>query len=386
MNTIKSNSDSTSFQGIDVAAIEKQLAAMWTKSEPKTPPGVKQTTAVTRACVLNLIIFSSSVDDHAATSALLDEVSNDHPGRFFLIIANRESVLPKLESKASVRCRKLESGRPEICGEQIILAVDGDALETTASAIAPLLVSDVPVFLWWKDAPDYDQHLWEHLVSISDRVVVDSSSFARPLEDIRKLASFLALEESEVKLTDLNWSRLTSWRTLIAAFWDVPVYRTHLDKLQSVSIRYCPANGVRDRVAAKPFLLTGWLASRLGWQSQGSEISNDLVVLNFRAGDQEITVTIEPSDYDPRCSGLVTSISMSTEGEQAGFDVFLSRKGNRLNTEVRIAGNVTAGRTLSYEPRNLGRRLSNELSFFSKDAIFEESLIMAARSLDPNFR
>jgi hypothetical protein len=77
---------------------------------------------------------------------------------------------------------------------------------------------------------------------------------------------------------------------------------------------------------------------------------------------------------------------MSTEGEQAAFDVFLSREGNRLNTEVRIGGVVAAGRTLSYEPKNLGRRLSNELSFFSKDAIFEESLVMAARSLDPNFR
>ena len=374
-------SNDDSFQGIDVGAIEKKLAGMWRDSEPPREPRDKQAPAITRACVLNLIIIASASEDCDAVSSLLDKVSTEHPGRAFLVLTDRKSDVARLESKASIRCRQVSSTRREICGEQITLVAEGLAVETSPSAIAPLLVPDVPVFLWWKEAPDFDDHLWNNLIPLCDRVIVDSASFARPLDDLRAMTSYLALAESQIKLTDLNWSRLSSWRTLIASFWDNPVYLDHLQHLKQVSIGFCPANGDTGRYAVKPLLLTGWLASRLGWKCNSSSVSNDLTIFEMQADGREITVNIRPTEYEPHCSGLVTSIAFSTEGELAGFDVFLSREGNRLSTEVRIGGVVTAGRTLTYEPKDLSRRLSSELSFFTRDAVFEESLAVTAEIL-----
>jgi glucose-6-phosphate dehydrogenase assembly protein OpcA len=61
-----------------------------------------------------------------------------------------------------------------VCGEQVTIVAAGAAVDTAASAIEPLVVPDVPVFLWWKDIPHEEDKLFNRLVELTDRVVIDS--------------------------------------------------------------------------------------------------------------------------------------------------------------------------------------------------------------------
>src|SRR5918997_636576 len=160
-------------KGIDAAKLERELNAMW--SEMSAPGGEGGSAGVVRACVLNLVVYAEGAEERAEVDELLSEVVERHP------------------------CRA------------IVLSAERGAGETRLDAfVAPLLVPDVPVFLWWKDIPHYDDGLFARLAGMADRVVIDSASFDRPHEDLRQLSGLL--EGGRVRLSDLNWGSLPGRR------------------------------------------------------------------------------------------------------------------------------------------------------------------------------
>ena len=78
----------------------------------------------------------------------------------------------------------------------------GPLVETASTAVAPLLVPDVPVFLWWKDIPHYDDKLFNRLSEMADRVVIDSASFDQPHQDLLRLAEIL--KSGKLHLSDIK--------------------------------------------------------------------------------------------------------------------------------------------------------------------------------------
>jgi glucose-6-phosphate dehydrogenase assembly protein OpcA len=378
MDLNSQTTNAPAFDGVDIAKIEKQLAAMWHETNPPAATDAASDYAVSRACALNLIIYTSARENCSAIYKLLDEVSAQHPGRTFLIVADRDATLPSLESDAGLICRKLGGGNKAVCNEQITFWAGGPALSSAASAIAPLLVPDVPVFLWWKDPPDYKDDLWTDLALMSDRIVVDSEHFSDIVDDFNSLKELVLKKDADIRLTDLNWGRLTTWRSLIAGFWDIPSYRSELDNIERASIGFNPDSNLRSGSSAKPLLLAGWLATRLGWKFESTDASGDQTCYTFDRLNRKITIEMAPSRSGPQCKGLVTSLSFTARGGSAEFTVRLSDDARRLTTEAHIDGQMTAGRTLSYEARSEGQRLSSELSFLNRDAVFENSVVVAA--------
>ncbi len=121
---------------------------------------VKQPMGVVRACVLNLVVYAEGAEARAEVDDLLGAVIERHPCRAIVLAAERGAAVPMLEAFVSTRCQLSARGRKRICGEQITIEAAGTAVETAATAVAPLLVPDVPVFLWWKDIPHYEDRLF----------------------------------------------------------------------------------------------------------------------------------------------------------------------------------------------------------------------------------
>ncbi|HEX9917755.1 MAG TPA: glucose-6-phosphate dehydrogenase assembly protein OpcA, partial [Pyrinomonadaceae bacterium] len=131
-------------QGIDVGRLEKELAANWQSAADG------EESSMTRVCVLNLIIYAAPGEDRAKIDELLDVVTEHAPGRTLVLIADRDSAEAKLEAYVSTRCQAVSRGAAkQVCGEQVTIEASGAAVDTAASAIEPLVVPDVPVFLWW---------------------------------------------------------------------------------------------------------------------------------------------------------------------------------------------------------------------------------------------
>ena len=367
-------------KGIDVGKIEKELAAMWRSAEDGT--GVNAESGVTRACAMNLMVYATAEEDRDKIDDMLDVVNEQHPGRALVLLADREASAPALEASVSTRCRRLGGSGRQVCGEQVTIEAAGAAVETVASAIAPLLVPDVPVFLWWKDIPHYEDTLFARLTLMADRVVIDSSCFDRPHEDLLRLADVIKLHPQFMTASDLNWGRLTAWRTLVASFWDVADYRPYLERIDRVRVEYDPPDVAPEEVAPKALLALGWLATRLGWNlKEGAAARQDSSThfLFLGAGGREIKAELCATERIEQCDGMLVSLAFSAEGAGAEFHVRLTDDRKKLETEAAIDGRRAVGRVLSYEQKTEGQRLSRELSLLQRDVIYEQALAFAAQ-------
>jgi glucose-6-phosphate dehydrogenase assembly protein OpcA len=364
-------------KGIDVGKIEKELAAMW-----KPADGSKEGSSesgVTRACALNLLVYSSVTDDRTEMEEVLDAVCEQNPSRTLWLMADREAAEAKLDAYVSTRCRMLGAGVRQICGEQVTIEAAGSALQNVGSAISPLLVPDVPVFLWWKDIPHYEDDLFNRMTAMSDRIVIDSAFFDHPYDDMRRLAQIIREREPLMTVSDLNWGRLTAWRMLMASFWDVPDYLPYLEKIDSITVEYDPPDVAPDQIAPKALLVVGWLASRLGWSFQGKDESEEGASFKLQANGRDLNILMRPSNGEWQVDGMLVSLTMSSTDSDTGFRVSFSEDRKRLETEASIGGARSVGRVLSYEQKTEGQRLSRELTLLQRDVIYEEALTFAVQ-------
>ncbi|HEV2707616.1 MAG TPA: glucose-6-phosphate dehydrogenase assembly protein OpcA [Pyrinomonadaceae bacterium] len=381
METQGERAASAGAKGIDAARLERELTAMWRANAVTGADGAP--TGMTRACVLNLVVYTSERDDRTALDAVLDEVFERNPCRALILRAGRAEEPASIKAYVSTRCQAAGRGRKLVCGEQVTIEARGRAVETAGSAVAPLLVPDVPVFLWWKDVPHYEDNLFDRLVGMADRVVIDSASFDHPRADLLRLAHLVG-ERTRFNLSDLNWCRLASWRTLVASFWDVADYRAYLDRIERVEIEYTWPEGAALELAPKAALTLGWMASALKWEIEpaGTSVENRETRFLLRAGERRIDVTARAQpDAGAHKSTVLTALKLTAP--DAEFHVAFRPEGTKLETGTRIgADRHVVGRVLAYEPRSEGARLNEELSFLTRDRVYERSLNFAARLLD----
>ncbi|MDQ2922002.1 MAG: glucose-6-phosphate dehydrogenase assembly protein OpcA [Acidobacteriota bacterium] len=365
-------------KGVDVNKIEKELASMW--SGVSEGGAASSNAGVTRACALNLIVYTTPWDDRSRLEDLLDQVNEQHPGRTLILVAYRDTATSRLEGYVSMRCRRLGGTGKQICGEQVSIEAGGLAVETAATAVAPLLVPDVPVYLWWKDIPHYEDKLFDRLAQMADRIVIDSAAFDHPYDDLLRLNKMIS-DRSRMRVSDLNWGRLTSWRTLLASFWDVPAYRPLLDEIDSVAIKSFSPKDAPDEVAPKALLLAGWLASRLGWELVGkaSHRTEGVAECELRAGDRSIALAFVQDKTAGRNEGMISTVTLSANNGAAKFSVAKRTDGTKLETEAQIGSERSVGRVLSYEIRSEAAQLSRELAFLSRDAIYEAAVAQVAQ-------
>jgi glucose-6-phosphate dehydrogenase assembly protein OpcA len=379
IQTQESTASLSTTKGIDVGKIEKELAVMWKPAVESE--GSNAESGVTRACALNLLVYATAADDREQIYEMLDAVCEQHPGRTLVLVADRAATEPKLDAYVSTRCRLLGGNRKQICGEQVTIEAAGSAADTAASAIEPLLVPDVPVFLWWKDIPHYEDKLFSRMTAMSDRMVIDSSCFDSPHKDLLRLARMIRERPQFMSASDLNWGRLTAWRNLVASFWDVPDYRPYLDKIERIVVEYDPPCFAPDEIAPQSLLAVGWLASRLGWsiEGNGEREENGAASFQLRASGREIKVLMHATKREGYADGILVSLTLSTGDASAEFRVAFSDDRKKLETEARVDGARTVGRVLSYEQKTEGQRLSRELSLLKRDLVYEEALASAAQ-------
>ncbi len=216
---------SSTMKGIDVGKIEQELSALWQQTSGDNKASEDAGSGVTRACVLNLLVYATEREQRDEVAHILGEVFEQNPCRALTLVADDDAAGEAgLTAHVSSHSRNLGKDLKQICGEQVTIEAKGAAINSVASALAPLLVPDVPVFLWWKDIPHYEDKLFDRMTALADRLVIDSCSFDHPHDDIKRLAQLIRERPDFVRTSDLNWGRLTSWRTLIASFWDVSEY------------------------------------------------------------------------------------------------------------------------------------------------------------------
>jgi len=212
--------------------------------------------------VLTLIIVTNEEAQYDAVRAAV-QAGREHPSRVLTVIPRK----PKADSRLDAEIRVGETGP----GATILLRLYGPLAQHADSVVAPLLVPDAPVVIWWPDELSASA-VKAALGVIAQRRVTDAAAGETPQEMLLHLA-----ETYQPGDTDLSWTRSTPWRSLLAATLDQPY-----PALLSGQVEAEPANPTADLIAA-------WLRLRLGIPvSRGESAGPGITSVSFDTPDGQI--------------------------------------------------------------------------------------------------
>jgi glucose-6-phosphate dehydrogenase assembly protein OpcA len=337
---------------VDVAKIEKELRELWKQmAHPTTPTGEN---AVTRACVVNLVICSPGETNDSSVSQVIGDISIHHPARTMILLPGSEG---SLSAWVTAQCHFAAGQRKQVCCEQIVVRAGGTEVEQLSSFVFPLLVPDLPVFLWWRGALNQHSGLIRELLETAHRAIFDSQVFSDPWHDFLVLGNLLRTHRADTAFSDLNWARLSMWRAAIAECFDIPELLSWLPRIEKVVIETAPG--------AQPLLLTAWLASRLKWRYTGKSPDQ----LNFFSR-QPTFVVMQPGRGD---SG-VEAVRFSFRSEASlSLEISKASDGTHLRRII-TTGDKTMERALLIPSQETSVLLSEQLDIPGRVPLYEEAL------------
>jgi glucose-6-phosphate dehydrogenase assembly protein OpcA len=362
---------------LDVEVVERALAELWQEGEGHD---VETDQPVLRSRAANLMAFVTSDASLQETQQTIRDLALLHPCRALVMLADRDGPDSDIEMFVSAFCqtgRKSQSA--ELCCEEVTLVAHGSFVSELTSAVTPLLVPDLPVFLWWQDLQTVNDDNFQPLTGAADRLVIDSVNLAAGNLDLHTIAQLFSRAGSDaIAVSDISWARLTSWRSLLANFYDVHEYRSALNDLQHVCIDYVAPEANPTGIATQALLFAGWLGSRLHWsiEPRATERGTSSFIARKQDGrtiDLELT-RIEPAGIKP---GRLAKIELRTGIGEALFVVQRSDDGSHLETHATIDGRSCPGRTLPVRNRSTAQLLSREMEILNRDTTYEDALRLA---------
>lgn len=335
----------------DVHSIQEELERVrWgLHDEEQYSEAAQHAAAEARASVLNLIAVVKNEPQLGDIMKVLDGLSVTNPSRTLILLAQEHRGGEKLEAEVSAQTRT-DSGH-RVTTEQVILHAHGEVAKHLSSVVTPLLISELPVMVWWPGLPDFESELFNDLCDLADRLVVDSDDgFER--EHLRTLLECSTRGQGHTSIGDFNWARLVPWRHLTAQFFDMPDMLARLGHAQGATISYGA-----ERPVAQALLLAGWLKSRMA--TVGIELPVKLV---------------EDSSHDHR----VARLDLYTSGPSSTARFTVRRiPGGRLCAEIRVGDQDAGTRTVGVPPRTGADLLAIQLTLPAHDVLFEQALAAA---------
>jgi glucose-6-phosphate dehydrogenase assembly protein OpcA len=366
----------STLRSLDAAAIERELNAFWENAGKET-----EQEGVARACVLNLLVYAPAAQATSSLDETLSEISIHHPSRTILIAADRAATDSALEAQAVTRCAFQPGVGKQVCGEQVTIHARGAQVNELHSAVTPLLLSDLPIYLWWHDVPPLADKTFNKLAEMSNRVIIDSASFADPEGDLISLSLLLRDRPKWTAMTDLNWARLTAWRALVSGFYDIAEYRPALSQVNRLVIEYAPPASNPEAISPRAMLIAGWIAARLGWRPDRvkRDRQSGAVTFEMLTNTQRIFIELRRTARETIEPGHLAQItlkadSFAEEASDASFTVTKSDEGTRLKTSIYIGYEARVGRVLSYARDSESQLLGRELEFLSRDRVYEQAV------------
>ncbi|GIH94670.1 glucose-6-phosphate dehydrogenase assembly protein OpcA [Planobispora siamensis] len=187
--------------------------------------------------VLTLVVVCDESGQYDAVRAAT-EAAREHPSRILVVIGRDPEEPNRLDAEL-----RIGESTP---GEVILLRLYGELTRHADSVVSPLLLTDTPVVAWWpRESPEIPAK--DAIGQLALRRIID----ARPASDPVKAVSGRARSYVPGD-TDLAWTRLTPWRSLLAAAFDQPVGKVKKGVVEAASGN-----------ASAP-LLAAWLSERLG--------------------------------------------------------------------------------------------------------------------------
>lgn len=192
--------------------------------------------------VLTLVVVTDEGNHYDALRAA-SAASMAHPCRI-LVVIRRPDRSPRNRAVARLDAEVRVGGGTGV-GETVLLRLHGELAAHASSVVLPLLLPDAPVVVWWPgEAPANPAA--DLLGFLAQRRITDAATAEDPIAALGSRARVYAPGDS-----DLAWTRITPWRSVLAAALD----QRHP--------RIVSAVVVSEEGNPSAELLSRWLADRL---------------------------------------------------------------------------------------------------------------------------
>ncbi|MET8581750.1 glucose-6-phosphate dehydrogenase assembly protein OpcA [Streptomyces collinus] len=192
--------------------------------------------------VLTLVIVTDEENAYDALKAAND-ASREHPSRT-LVVIKRVSRSPRDRTSSRLDA-EVRVGADAGTGETVVLRLYGEVSDHADSVVLPLLLPDAPVVVWWPVNAPLDP-AEDPLGALAQRRVTDTYTAEEPVRELSARAGTYQPGD-----TDLSWTRITPWRSMLAAALDQVVC-----EVEAVEVEGEEFNPSCE-------LLAMWLADRL---------------------------------------------------------------------------------------------------------------------------
>lgn len=384
-------------RGTTVRAVEAELGRLWqqaTSERAEDGPIITEKGAPTaRTSVMNLIV---TVPDEAIGDRILETLLGlgpRHPSRAIVLLADPDAAGEPIDARIGTHCRDADDGPGRICFEQLALTVRGEAARHLDGIVAPLLIHDLPIDVWWPGDPPFNDPVFNQLVELGDRLIVNASDFA----DLPVGLKRLAVIRRRSGVGDIAWERLAPWHELTAQFFDAPRFRRYLANLSRLRIEYAipepidgqpPENGRHPAEvvpgvpspAAAALLYAGWIATRLAWKRAAwREPATPAGIRRVLEGRYEmVDLGIEPVATSAVPPGELLSVRLRAFGETGSAEFFVDRASHEATIAANADGMTAYLRRIPLEPESEAEVIRRQLSLDQRDLTYEDALRAAA--------
>jgi hypothetical protein len=258
-----------------IEGIERELARIW--AQPNLAivdadgdgeggrPGGRHIAA--RTSVMNLVVVARQPEVGERSAETISRLAGRHPSRTLVVQGADPDGPPWIDARIQAHCVMPSADSPETCTELIFLTAGGETGRHLFGLVAPLLVHDLPVTVWWPGEPPFQSQPVRDLMAATDRLVVDGSTWAG--DGVARLVQLASLYDDFERLSirDFALVRQSRWREAIATVFDRPDFLHFLHHIRRIAVTYA----THDELGApgstnivKPLYHVAWLASRLG--------------------------------------------------------------------------------------------------------------------------
>jgi glucose-6-phosphate dehydrogenase assembly protein OpcA len=239
--------------------------------------------------VLTLVIVTDEENAYDALKAASD-ASHEHPSRT-LVVIKRVSRSPRDRTQSRLDA-EVRVGADAGTGETVVLRLYGEVVDHAQSVVLPLLLPDAPVVVWWPVNAPLDP-AGDALGALAQRRVTDTYASEQPVRDLAERAKSYTPGD-----TDLSWTRITPWRSMLAAA---------LDQV-TCEVKAVEVEGEEFNPSCE--LLAMWLADRL-----------DVPVKRSLSGGPGLTAVRMDTDCGPialdRADGSLATLSIEGQPDRA---------------------------------------------------------------------
>ena len=310
-----------------IDGIAAELGRIWTSISLTTegPEGDERRVAA-RTSVMNLVVIAGRGEVGERVAAIVDGLTGRHPSRTLIVTPADPDGPAWLDAQVQAHCVLPSDTAAETCSEMVYLTCGGESGQHLSGIVAPLLIHDLPVTVWWPGEPHFEGRSARELLPMADRVLVDGSGWSG--DGLKGLVAMAELPgRFDVEIADFAMLRQARWREAIASTFDRPALLPFLGHLDRIEVRYAAADGAPGMAnVVRPMYHVAWLASRLGMTVLEPVRAGEAAWSGYdgllRHGRRRVPVALRPVESTaPRGTTLIVQLHATRNRSQLWVEV-----------------------------------------------------------------